>query len=93
MAIHYFHCTDGRDVVFDRHGVDVEVDDLEWAASSYARQLMAKAPDYDGWDSWIICIHDEGGTWVETVPFPAARRPRVRLTRRVIMGEGQRALH
>jgi hypothetical protein len=66
----HFHCTDGRDLVLDREGVEeVAEASLLWLASRAAARLMSKLPDYDGWSEWVVAVHDDHGRQFETVPF------------------------
>ena len=32
---------------------------------------MSQLPSYDGWADWVVAVHDERGSLVDTVPFPA----------------------
>jgi hypothetical protein len=75
MAVHYFHCTNGIDAVFDQAGQDVGADDLLPLAAEQARHLMRGLPGYDGWAAWTVCVHDEFGHMVRIVSFPAAEEP------------------
>jgi hypothetical protein len=71
MPRYYLHCTDGVDFVLDRVGHEIDVEsDLMWFAYRAASRLMGELPDYDGWSSWLVAIHNESGCLVETVPFP-----------------------
>jgi hypothetical protein len=66
----HFHCTDGRDLVLDREGVEVVAEtNLLWLASRAAARLMSELPEYDGWSEWVVAVHDERGCLLETVPF------------------------
>ncbi len=75
MAVHYFHCTNGIDAVFDQAGQDVGADELPAQAAEQARHLMRGLPGYDGWAAWTVCVHDEFGHMVRIMPFPAAEEP------------------
>ncbi len=75
MAVHYFHCTNGVDAVFDQAGQDVGADDLMLQAAEQARHLMGGLPGYEGWAAWTVCVHDEFGHMVRILPFPAAEEP------------------
>ena len=67
----YFHCSDGVDLVLDREGVEIEASDvLRWAVRA-AERLIRALPSYDGWSAWTVSVHDERGSLVETLPFPA----------------------
>ena len=76
MPRFYFHCSDGVDLVLDSEGVEIEASDvLRWGVRAAERLIMA-LPSYDGWSAWTVSVHDERGSLVETLPFPAntARR-------------------
>jgi hypothetical protein len=75
MAVHYFHCTNGIDAVFDQAGQDVGADDLLPLAAEQARHLMRGLPGYDGWAAWTVCVHDEFGHMVRIVSFRPPRSP------------------
>ena len=70
MSIHYFHCSDGADALFDRRGREVGSDDLERSAVKVARRWMAKLPGFGDWLPWTVYVHDEDGRCVAMVPFP-----------------------
>jgi hypothetical protein len=73
MAKYHFHCTDGADFLLDREGRRLTSDsDLLWHGLRKAAELMQRVPDYDGWASWLVCVHSEHGCLVETIPFPMA---------------------
>ena len=67
----YFHCSDGVDLVLDREGVEVEASDVLWSALRAAALLISALPSYDDWSAWTVSVHDEQGSLVETLPFPA----------------------
>jgi hypothetical protein len=70
MSTYYFNCTDGRDLVLDREGIeDSGETNLLWLASQAAARLMSQLPEFDGWSEWVVTIYDERGHQVETVPF------------------------
>lgn len=74
MTVHYFHATNGRDVVLDRRGRRIgDPDRVAAEALAQARRLMAALPGYEGWGAWTMLVHNHLGDWVETVPFPAER--------------------
>lgn len=76
MAIHYFHCTDGVDLVLDRAGRDtVGASALGPEAASVADDLMRELPGYEDWERWAVHIYDASGE-VEIVPFTEARARR-----------------
>ena len=68
---YYFHCSDGADLIVDRQGLESTKPELLWTALRTAAGLMSELPSYDGWSDWVVAIHDERGSLVETVPFPA----------------------
>ena len=62
MPAHYFHCTDGFDLVLDRHGCDLEDEgEVRRMAARTAIELMQRLPRYKGWTSWLVSVHDEDG--------------------------------
>jgi hypothetical protein len=65
----YCHCSDGIDLVLDREGT--ESSDLLLSALRAAERLIRALPSYDDWPAWTVSVHDEQGSLVETVPFPA----------------------
>jgi hypothetical protein len=71
VARFYFHCSDGSDLIIDREGVEVYGSDVLWWALRAAARLMSALPTYDGWSAWTVAVHNERGSLVETVPFPA----------------------
>jgi hypothetical protein len=74
MAIHYFHCTDGFDLILDRRGRETEAfGDALITAREVATEIMEAVPSYRDWDNWVVHIYDEAGP-LEVVPF--ARRTR-----------------
>ena len=71
MPRFYFHFSDGFDLVADREGIELQGSDVLWWALRAAAHLMNALPSYDGWSAWTVSVHDERGSLVETVPFPA----------------------
>ena len=69
----YFHCSDGVDLVLDREGVESEPSDVLWLGMRAAERLITALPSYDDWPAWTVSVHDERGSLVETLPFPANR--------------------
>ena len=67
----YFHCSDGVDLVLDREGVESEPSDVLWLGMRAAERLITALPSYDDWPAWTVSVHDERGSLVETLPFPA----------------------
>jgi hypothetical protein len=75
MAAHYYHCTDGIDLVLDRTGHRTRSSgELHSRACRVAEDLMNAIPPDIDWSRWIVSVHDEQGTLVDTVPFPVAPR-------------------
>jgi hypothetical protein len=69
MAIHYFHCTDGFDLILDREGRETgAVQDTISAAREVAGEIMRAVPSYREWDNWAVHIYDDAGP-LEVVPF------------------------
>lgn len=72
MAVHYFHCTDGVDLIVDRTGRDARgASDLRLRAEQTAREVMGAVPAYSDWEDWAVHIYDSRGE-VEIVPFTSA---------------------
>ena len=67
---YYFHCSDGYDLIVDREGRELRGSDLLWTALDAAARLMSELQTYDGWADWVVAIHDERGSLIDTVPFP-----------------------
>lgn len=76
MAIHYYHCTDGIDLILDRSGRETrDFGELRPQAMSVAGSLMRELPDYADWERWSVYVYDATGE-VDVVPFTdAARNP------------------
>lgn len=76
MAIHYFHCTDGVDLIIDRRGRDarqsIEVRDR---ARAVAEEIMRAVPSYREWEDWAVHVYDERGE-IEIVSFVAGGEDR-----------------
>jgi len=71
MSRFYFHCSDGVDLVLDREGVESEASDVLWLGMRAVERLIRALPSYDDWSAWTVSVHDEQGSLVETLPFPA----------------------
>lgn len=69
MAKHYFHCTDGDDLVLDRRGRTLSGPArIERYARAVATRVMADLPDYPDWANWQVCVQHEGRQ-VAVIPF------------------------
>ena len=42
-----------------------------WSGLRAAERLIRALPSYDNWSAWTVSVHDEQGSLVETLPFPA----------------------
>jgi hypothetical protein len=74
MAVHYFHCTDGVDMVIDHDGRRMgSPDEMVSHAHLVAARLMRALPGYNEWSSWTVHVYDEMGM-VAIVDFPVERR-------------------
>jgi hypothetical protein len=74
MAVHYFHCTNGIDMVIDDRGQEVSsAAEMSSHARSVAAALMRAVPAYDEWWNWSVHVYDEIGA-VEIFDFPTDRR-------------------
>ena len=69
MTIHYFHCTDGVDLVVDREGQDISgARELASSAKAAAEAVMQAVPSYEEWEAWAVYVYNERGQ-VAIVPF------------------------
>ncbi len=74
MAIHYFHCTDGIDMVIDGKGADISGSaEMSSHARAVAAGLMQAVPGYHEWRDWSVHVYDEFGA-VEIFDFPTDKR-------------------
>ena len=74
MAIHYFHCTDGIDMVIDGAGREISGSgEMSAHARAVAHGLMQAVPAYDEWWNWSVHVYDKVGA-VAIFEFPADRR-------------------
>ena len=74
MAVHFFHCTNGIDMVIDEKGQETSSsDEMSSHARSVAARLMRAVPGYDEWWNWAVHVYDEVGA-VEIFDFPTDRR-------------------
>lgn len=69
MPRHYFHCTNGVDLVVDRRGRRVHPQRLERAAAHVAGSLMSGLPYLVDWSDWLVNVYDSDGSVVAIVPF------------------------
>jgi apolipoprotein N-acyltransferase len=74
MAMHYFHCTNGIDLVIDQKGQEIAaVDEMSAQARAVATELMRAVPGYQEWWNWSVHVYDAFGA-VDIFDFPADRR-------------------
>ncbi len=74
MAVHYFHCTNGIDMVIDRIGQETSgSNQMSCQAQAVAAALMRAVPAYHEWWNWSVHVYDEVGA-VEIFDFPKDRR-------------------
>jgi hypothetical protein len=74
MPVHYFHCTNGTDIVLDRYGRRTRTKkDVEPLAFLVAGQMMKQAPGLVDWSEWLVTVQDRKGSLVLVVPFPAGQ--------------------
>jgi hypothetical protein len=79
MPVHYFHCTDGKDLIIDRMGRRTRSKrEVEPLAFSVAGELMRNAPDAVDWSDWLVSVQDRKGSMVAVVPFPLERSAEAR---------------
>ncbi len=74
MAVHFFHCTNGTEIILDREGQRArskrQVERIAYAA---AGQVMRQAPGAGDWSDWLVSVQDRKGSMVTVVPFPAGQ--------------------
>lgn len=69
MAVHYFHCTDGVDLIVDRRGREASGRrELARYARETAEAVMRAVPSYDAWECWAVYVYGERGQ-LAIVPF------------------------
>lgn len=74
MALHYFHCSDGADLLIDRTGRDLALGrSVSHDAVETAEALIERLPAYDDWEKWSVYVYDQFGE-VGIVPFPTRQR-------------------
>ncbi len=74
MPVHYFHCTNGTDLILDRDGHRTRSEEeVEPTAFQVAGQLMQRAPGLVDWSEWLVSVQDRKGSMVVVVPFPAGQ--------------------
>ncbi len=95
MARYRFHCTNGRECVFDAVGNDIRAPHrLVRRAEAVARDVMRSLGAGGDWAEWHVTVHDLRGRRVLVRPFlsvdpPAPGRDRPgRTAQRVRDGDG-----
>lgn len=74
MAVHYFHCTNGIDLVIDENGHETGTsDEVSAHARAVAGCLMRTLPGYDEWSNWAVHVYDDFGA-LDIIDFPVERR-------------------
>ncbi len=74
MAVHYFHCTDGIDLIIDRSGREASgAADLRGRARAVADEIKRAVPEFQDWEDWAVHVYDGRGE-VAIVPFESDRR-------------------
>jgi hypothetical protein len=69
MSIHYFHCTNGVDLIVDRRGRETRaLRDMARQARRVADDIMLAVPSYDEWSDWAVHVYDDRGQ-VDIIPF------------------------
>jgi hypothetical protein len=72
MTVHFFHCSDGTDLVLDRAGHRARSRrERLFRAYSVAEKLMQGTPSDIDWSRWVVSVHTSKGEMIEVVPFPA----------------------
>lgn len=71
MAVHYYHCTDGKNLILDRTGRRTRSEkDVELLASRVAGEVMRSTGAGRDWSGWLVSVQDQIGSMVTVVPFP-----------------------
>ena len=74
MAVYYFHCTNGIDMVIDDKGRESSGSaEMSSHARAAAAALIRAVPAYNEWWNWSVHVYDEMGA-VEIFDFPTDRR-------------------
>jgi len=69
MARHYFHLTNGEDLIVDREGARTRSRADVWLrARKVSDALIANTPGHQAWSDWIVCVHDAAGRQVSVIP-------------------------
>ncbi|HEY7383856.1 MAG TPA: hypothetical protein VH743_09325 [Beijerinckiaceae bacterium] len=77
MAKHFFHCTNGIDLVPDGRGQHADFYNIDLIAQEIAERMIHALPASFDWSAWIVAVHDADGHQVAVVPFAAhVRRAR-----------------
>ena len=83
MARHFFHCTNGIDLVTDGRGQHADSYSIDLIAQEIVERMVRALPASFDWSAWVVAVHDAEGHQVAVVPFPArARRTRAGRHRR-----------
>lgn len=69
MAQVYFHCSSAQQALIDQCGT--AVDDLAEAREHAALvvQSLIMTPTTEDWRGWVLCVSDDLGDEIFTVPF------------------------
>ena len=69
MPLHFFHCTNGVDLVIDRRGRRIRPQQIERFAAHVAGTLMNGLPNETDWSEWLVNVYDSAGSVVAILPF------------------------
>ncbi|WP_244477342.1 MULTISPECIES: hypothetical protein [unclassified Methylobacterium] len=76
MARYRFHCTNGRECVFDAVGNDIRAPHrLLRRAEAVAREVMRSLGEQGDWAEWHVTVHDLRGRRVLVRPFLSVEPP------------------
>ncbi len=74
MPVHFFHCTNGTEIILDRQGRRARSKrQVEPLALQVAGELMQRGPPRIDWADWLVSVQDRKGSMVAVVPFPAGQ--------------------
>ncbi len=70
MAVHFYHCTDGKNLILDRTGRRTRSEkDIDLLACQVAGEVMRSTDANFDWSGWLVSVQDSTGSMVTVVPF------------------------
>jgi hypothetical protein len=72
VAVHYYHCTDGKNLILDLTGRRTRSrKHVELLAGRVAGEMMQSMDADVDWSGWLVSVQDNTGSMVTVVPFSA----------------------